>query len=649
MTSRRRPVRRPGTHPRQDEGATLVLAILIVTTVALVVGAVVTRGGGSLKATVTLRNVAGTSYSADSAANIAINDLRTGYGFTAPNKFDNALAATGGSTADKGCFGNAIADLGTDALSLNGFYPATGTVGQSSAYIECTGEAGSGAQGSPVQITNTNKPGQAILTLGAKSNNGLQFGQAASEVDYIHGSITSDSFVKSKGTLNVTGTGVTINAVTGCSGTININGSAGSCGSTSTADPNYPAPTTTPALAAGPTCPTSNGGPEVYTPGLYTMTPDLAGVTAEIQKITLSNGTGNGTFTPSYNGVSGGVQAYNVTPATLQTALQAAWNVAVTVTGTAGTSYTVTFPTILGDVSQMTVTSALGPGSKTATASTTTAGSSTCARIVGWRYFAPSTATSTGVYYFNWPGIWSVSTATVGGTLSSANNGTTSGGASISPAGGAAAPSTVGSCVNPILDTNAIGVELVFGGTSQMDFTGSALKEFCATYVPSGAIPTVVYGLKASVGSGPYQVPAESGCIVSSSPCPMISAFNGSHAQFYFNGFVYAPWAFITLDANNNSQPFFNFGLITDTLFVGANPSNQCNGCAFINLPDNSPGYGTTSTTVLIKVHVCLGSTTVTASCKANTPALTARVQLWDINGDKSQRQISILSWNHLN
>jgi hypothetical protein len=658
MTFRCKARRRPTARPHQDEGAILIIAILIITTVALVVGLVLTRGSGSLKATVALRNVAGTSYAADSAANVAINGLRKGTGFTLPDKFDNATAAIGGNTADKGCFGNTIVDYGTDNLSLNGFYPSTGTVGQSSAYIECTGEKGTGAQGSPVQINNTNKPGQAILTLGAKSGNGLQFGQSASETDYIHGSVTSNSFIKSKGTLNVTGTGVKINAAGsgGCSGTIKLNGANAACGSTSIADPNYPAPTDTPVLPAAPTCPTSNGGPAVFSPGVYKTTPDQAGISAETQRIALANTTTGGTFTPTlagYGAVS--AQLWNVTPANLQATLQGTWGINVTVSGTVGTSgvigsvYNLTFPAILGDVTTMTAPSALtGTGGPKATVTTPTAGKtgySNCSRSVGWLYFAPSSTTTTGVYYFNWTGAWQVSSTVVGGTLALAHDGTISGGTSIAPSGSASAPSGVGACVNPILDAKAVGVELVFGGTSQMDFTGSALKEFCATYTKT-AIPTVVYGLKSAVGAGTYQVPAQSGCIITAG-CTMINASNGSHAEFYFNGFVYAPWAFISLNANNNSQPFFNFGLITDTLFVGANPSNQCGQCAFINLPDNSPGYGTTSTTVLMKVHVCQGSATVTAACKTNTPTLTARVQLWDQGGDKSQRQITVLSWSH--
>ena len=73
-----RPAAPPGP-TRRRRGALLIIAIVIVTVVALVTGFVLTQGDGSLRATVALRDVAGASYAADGAAQVAINDLRTGY------------------------------------------------------------------------------------------------------------------------------------------------------------------------------------------------------------------------------------------------------------------------------------------------------------------------------------------------------------------------------------------------------------------------------------------------------------------------------------------------------------------------------------------------------------------------------------------
>src|SRR4051812_47454630 len=88
------------------------------------------------------------------------------------------------------------------------------------------------------------------------------------------------------------------------------------------------------------------------------------GATAEVQTITISGTPAGGTFTPALSGYPAvPAQTYNVTTAALQAALIAAWDLAVTVTGTAGTSYVVTFPTGAGNIAQMTVTSALTGGS----------------------------------------------------------------------------------------------------------------------------------------------------------------------------------------------------------------------------------------------------------------------------------------------
>ena len=65
--------------PGDDRGALLIIAIVVITVVALVTGFVLTQGDGSLRATVALRDVARASYAADGAAQVAINDLRTGY------------------------------------------------------------------------------------------------------------------------------------------------------------------------------------------------------------------------------------------------------------------------------------------------------------------------------------------------------------------------------------------------------------------------------------------------------------------------------------------------------------------------------------------------------------------------------------------
>ena len=63
---------------RDDSGAMLVVALIIITTVALVTGALLTQGATNFRATAALEGVAGTSYAADTGAKVAINNLRLG-------------------------------------------------------------------------------------------------------------------------------------------------------------------------------------------------------------------------------------------------------------------------------------------------------------------------------------------------------------------------------------------------------------------------------------------------------------------------------------------------------------------------------------------------------------------------------------------
>jgi hypothetical protein len=496
---------------RRDDGATMILALVIVTSVALVVAALIGQSSTSIKATINLRDQAGSAYNGDGAAQTAINALRKG-------TFDNADGSD--------CF------AGGPVLNLPDFYPKTnGANGtnRSSASVVCTAEAGTGAQGSPVVITDANRPGQAVYTVRS-----LAFGQSASETDYIHGSVAAGTTLNVKGNLAVTGTGVKLTAGT-CQFGANI---TPTCTSPAKGvDPGLSPPTRNTSVNPTPTCPTKNNGPEIFTEGTYTKTP----------------------------------------------------------------------PAVRN-----------------------------CGKTVGWYYFTP------GTYYFNYTGQWTIGTTVVAGTLDLGGDGTGAGGTTIAPAGDAPAPTVPNACVNPLRSTTANGVAFVFGGTSGINFDHDSHAEFCASYGKT-SISTVAYGLTAASGS----VPALGACSTNLS-CAVLRADNGSAAEFYFEGFVYAPTGYISVDANNVTQPFFDFGIVARDLFLGANPSNKCDQCAFINLPDNSPGYGTAATIVDLTVYVCPGvSSSVCSTDASRKVALTARVQVDDaVNGKPGQRPITILSWS---
>lgn len=98
------------------------------------------------------------------------------------------------------------------------------------------------------------------------------------------------------------------------------------------------------------------------------------GGTAEVQTVAITGTPTAGTFSlvsPNFGTASG--LAYNITNTALQTALQAAWGVAVVVSGTAP-SYTLTFPAAAGNVGQVTSSANFTPAGAGVTVSTTTPG-----------------------------------------------------------------------------------------------------------------------------------------------------------------------------------------------------------------------------------------------------------------------------------
>jgi Tfp pilus assembly protein PilX len=218
----------------RDEGATLIIALIIVTVIALVAGALLFQSDSSVRSALALRDQAGAAYNADGAAQVAINDLRLGTGFPAGQAFDNASGTT--------CFGP---NNSSGTRNLQDFYPAINgqnAYARSSASVVCTGEPGTGAQGSLVRITTHNKPKNAILTLGTNSGeDGLNIKNLSSTIPFnVHGTIVSNSNINVvSGTLQSSST---VTAHTGCTGTIvsvpPINKPV-DCAKPTVADPGY--------------------------------------------------------------------------------------------------------------------------------------------------------------------------------------------------------------------------------------------------------------------------------------------------------------------------------------------------------------------------------------------------------------------------
>ena len=227
-----------------DRGTSLVLVLVIVTVFSIGLGGVLTLADTSLRTTVGLRDQATGVYSADGAMQAAINSIRR-------SNYNN--------TPGQHCFG------GTDTLTLPNFY------GSNSATVTCSPD--------PARVlvqcqslTNCNRPGTAVLTLGKTAGeDGVNVQQPTGSTLRVHGIVFSNSNINVvNGSLN---TNARVYARGTCAGTI-VSTPAAACnyGSTANAlgnDPNYaPATTVVPPRAALPAC-TRQSSVVEFQPGYY--------------------------------------------------------------------------------------------------------------------------------------------------------------------------------------------------------------------------------------------------------------------------------------------------------------------------------------------------------------------------------------------
>ena len=209
-----------------DGGAMLIVALIVITSVAVVTGALLTHGGTNFRATVALEGVAGTSYAADTAAKVAVNDLRLGAkapGWVTPSfpgvwsdwvYTDNADGA--------GCFG-ADGTSPKNSLEMKNLYPKAGDqAAESSARVECSVVPGTGIfwAGSGVGIEDpdptdsfaralttvgTTAPwqGMTLKPLGAANQAPMPVRGGIASKSYItvdNGALVTDGYVKAEGT-----------------------------------------------------------------------------------------------------------------------------------------------------------------------------------------------------------------------------------------------------------------------------------------------------------------------------------------------------------------------------------------------------------------------------------------------------------------
>jgi Tfp pilus assembly protein PilX len=259
--------RRPAL--RDDSGATLVMALIFITVVALVVTAVLALADASMRNTVAVRDQAADSATADGAAKVAINALRSGTYNT----------ATGGN-----CF-----TVGT-SLTVPNVSQATGKA-PDSAVVTCAPDSTTSAVSTGVAINSQNKPGSAILALTTSpAEHGLDIKVSGNGTLKVKGRVAVKQDINvQQGTLQVDG-GVVSHA---CVGSITSTPAA-ICNAASSDsrfdDPNYPVPTAPATPRTVPACP-GNGKVVTFSPGLY----DSADIN-DLNNLTKSNGCKDAIF-----------------------------------------------------------------------------------------------------------------------------------------------------------------------------------------------------------------------------------------------------------------------------------------------------------------------------------------------------------------
>lgn len=224
-----------------DTGASLILALVLVTFLGLVIGALLSYSSASVRATAATDGRAVRTYDAGGALQTAINHIRTG-------SFNN--------------------DAGTACPDLT----VPGSDGTPST-VTCTAAAGTGAGSERVPITSANRPGQAVLTVGTNSGE-PGIAQQSGTAFRVQGKVFSAGTVTTgTGTLESIDSKVTARGT--CTGTVvsrdargNVVPSTCSAPAASIpADPNYGRSTAGLTYRTLPPCTT--GSTVEFSPGYY--------------------------------------------------------------------------------------------------------------------------------------------------------------------------------------------------------------------------------------------------------------------------------------------------------------------------------------------------------------------------------------------
>lgn len=225
---------------REDDGASLIMALALTTFLGLVVGSLLTYSSASIRAARTTDSRAAATYDADGALKTAINQVRN-------------------STVNN--------DPGSTCPDLT--VPGSGT---STLRVTCTAGSGTGASSERVPITATNRPGQTIQTLGTTTGE-TGIAQVGGNPFRVQGKVFSNGPIAT-GTGSLESVDAAIRARGACTGSVVSRDAQGNqvatvCSTTTglPADPAYVQPIAGLTWRPLPTCDSSST--VEFTPGYY--------------------------------------------------------------------------------------------------------------------------------------------------------------------------------------------------------------------------------------------------------------------------------------------------------------------------------------------------------------------------------------------
>ncbi|MGY1736193.1 hypothetical protein [Geodermatophilus sp. SYSU D00684] len=697
MTTPRR--RRPAVS--DDSGATLVLALVIVTAVAVLVSGLLTFADTSVRATVGLRDQAAAAATADGAAQAAINELRT--------------SGSNNATTAAQCFQAADGAWSEASRVFSDLVPGSTGKPANSARVECSIDKSTGASGDLVPITAANRPGNAILTLSTNpAEVGLQVQANSTSIPFsVKGGIISNSSIAvTNGSLQTT---TYAYGGTTCTGTIVSNPPVQCPRGGLPGDPNYaPDTTTVPTYRTVPTNVASNCPGKVVTfqpgyyddayalsdlmsgngackdsvwwfkPGVYYFdfknasgaVPGMGGSTDEwlIRDGQLIAGTpvdaaGSPMTTPVNPMSVPGACQNPITSTSAQgvqfifggdSRLRVANDADVEICGT----YSATKPplavygvksgsatqTVVPDAVAQTVT-ATGytvPGGDLRSALATTGGTA-----VSWTGARNDTGTLQLSNLLPAPAI------PAGSILDSARLRIVYG-ASVKATRTVTVTPSSGAAAGTPFDVSPSGAALP-AGTQTVDLTAGL-----AATVHSGGLTGLALSYKSRLGDPgtesidavyldlTYTQPAfraQSGCIAavytggSGGQCAVISTPESYSGRFYIQGTTYTPLAPIDIALSNITEQVLRFGVISRVLWLKETGSISYSG-PVIEIPDDSPGYGPGGTVFFLTVFVCPEASTCSTG---GDRSIVARVYAHDTAGSPTaagnHRQMIVQSW----